>query len=697
MRGVLVGPGGVGQAAQHGEPADPCHPLGQGGDQPWAGAGGHGDDAHGTCGRVRGAAGPAARRTGPVRQHRHDGVQHVVGDRPVRRLRRQERPQPVAPADVRQPAQRPPGGRLLTHRNTALEVHADRGQPRRPHLARLDLGPRPVQLTRRRREGRGRDRRLQPRPGTVVAATAGNRLLVVQLPLQELHPAARGGHVVPHGLLFRRPLLGHPRIPLRVVHPRLPGGGPAALHAPHRAVHVEDLQHRLQPRAPEIHQRLQRRQRQRPARLLQHRQRAPHLLLGREAHRSEVRPDRLVLPARQQQHVRMVHATPGASHLLVVGDRGRGRPQVHHEPQVRLVEAHSQSRRGDQRLHPVRQQILLRLQPVGVLRLARVGSHRITALPQEGGDLLRRRHRQRVDDPRARQVPEPLPQPRQPVRRVRQLQHSQPQALPVQRPTQDQRVRAPRAQLLGHVRGDPGIGGRGRGQHRHTGRQLRQHRAQPAVVRPEVVAPVGDAVRLVDHEQARGGRQPGQHLITEIHRIEAFGAYEKNIGLTAFDLPVDRFPLLRVGRVDRPGPDPRPLRRLDLVPHQRQQRRDDHRRAGATPAQQSGGDEVHRRLAPSGALHHQSTPALLHQGRHRLPLVLPQPGRAPRSTDELGEDGIGFGAEFQVVHASMQPDDEGRRRIRSPLAAVSRSRSGRRPPWHLSRGGPGPGRCYRWS
>lgn len=163
-------------------------------------------------------------------------------------------------------------------------------------------------------------------------------------------------------------------------------------------------------------------------------------------------------------------------------------------------------------------------------------------------------------------------------------------------------------------------------------------------------------MRLVDHQKAGRGSELGQQLLAEVHRIEALRAHKEYVGLTALDLLVDGVPFLGIGGVDRPGLDTGPRRRLDLVAHQREQGRDDHGRAGTTSAQQSGGDEVHRRLAPARALHHQGTSALLHQGRHRLPLVLPQPGRTARGADELGEDGIGFGAELQIVHASMQPD-----------------------------------------
>ena len=52
-------------------------------------------------------------------------------------------------------------------------------------------------------------------------------------------------------------------------------------------------------------------------------------------------------------------------------------------------------------------------------------------------------------------------------------------------------------------------------------------------------------------------------------------------------------------------PQPEALGGGDLVAHQRQQRADDQRRAGARLAQKRGGDEVHRGLAPAGPLHAQ--------------------------------------------------------------------------------------------
>ena len=173
-------------------------------------------------------------------------------------------------------------------------------------------------------------------------------------------------------------------------------------------------------------------------------------------------------------------------------------------------------------------------------------------------------------------------------------------------------------ELLGDVGGDPGVGGRRRGEHRDAGGQVGEHLPDAAVVGPEVVAPVGDAVRLVDDEQPGGLGQLGQHLVAEAGVVQPLGADQQHVDLAGVDRVADRLPVLDVGRVDGGRADAGPLGRLDLVAHQREQRRDDHRRPGTESAQQGGRDEVDRRLAPAGPLHDEH-PALLDRRAPRSP------------------------------------------------------------------------------
>ena len=181
-------------------------------------------------------------------------------------------------------------------------------------------------------------------------------------------------------------------------------------------------------------------------------------------------------------------------------------------------------------------------------------------------------------------------------------------------------------ELLGDVAGDPCVGGRRRGQHRDARRKRREHLPDAAVVGPEVVAPVGDAVRLVDDEQAGGLGQLGEHLVAERRVVQALRADQQYVDLARVDLRADGLPVLDVGGVDGGRADARSLGRLDLVAHQREQRRDDHGRPGAEPAKQRGGDEVDRGLPPAGLLYDEHAALLHHEGLDRSPLVVVQPG-----------------------------------------------------------------------
>ena len=109
--------------------------------------------------------------------------------------------------------------------------------------------------------------------------------------------------------------------------------------------------------------------------------------------------------------------------------------------------------------------------------------------------------------------------------------------------------------------------------------QVGEQGADAAVVGAEVVAPVGDAVRLVDHQQAAGRGQPGQHLVAEAGVVEPLGADQQHVDLAGADRVVDRLPLLDVGRVDGDRADAGALGGRDLVAHQGEQRRDDDGRA----------------------------------------------------------------------------------------------------------------------
>ncbi len=201
------------------------------------------------------------------------------------------------------------------------------------------------------------------------------------------------------------------------------------------------------------------------------------------------------------------------------------------------------------------------------------------------------------------------------------------QRVPVERPPQHQRLPACSRELLRDVGDDAAVRGRRGREDWRAVRQPGEQGADAPVVRPEVVTPVGDAVRLVDDEQPGACGEARQHGVPEAGIVQPLRADQQDVDLTLLDTGVDLLPVLHVARVDGHRSDPGPRGGGDLVAHQREQRTDDDRRSGAGRPQQRGRDEVDRRLAPAGALHDQRSAAAGHQRLDRRPLVLAQDGR----------------------------------------------------------------------
>jgi hypothetical protein len=321
---------------------------------------------------------------------------------------------------------------------------------------------------------------------------------------------------------------------------------------------------------------------------------------------------------------------------------------VHDEPEVGLVVAHAQRAGRDDGLQVVGEQALLDGDPPLAVDFAAVG---------RGGDAVRRqpaRHElgvalgERVDDPRAFEPRQPRRQPGQPVRATRQVDHLEAQARAPQRAAVGaQLARVAHAELVRNVGHHAVVRGGGRAEHGDAGGQPLEHLGQPTVVRAKVVAPIGDAVRLVDGEQADSLGEQRQHRLAELRVVQALGADEQQVDRVVGEQPADLLPRAAVGRVDRVRPDAQALDGGDLVAHQGQQRRDDQRRSRAALAQEGGGEEVHRRLAPAGALHAEHARAVLDQVADRLELMRAKAGVRP---GQLGQQGGGPILERQGVH-----------------------------------------------
>ena len=154
------------------------------------------------------------------------------------------------------------------------------------------------------------------------------------------------------------------------------------------------------------------------------------------------------------------------------------------------------------------------------------------------------------------------------------------------------------AELFGDIRHHPAVRRRGGREHRDAGRKSADQLAKPAVVRPEIVPPVGDAVRLVDDEHPGPGDQVGQLLVPERRVVEPLRGDQQHVDLVVAQLREHVVPLVLVGRVDRDRPHTGARRRGDLVAHQREQRRDQDRRAGAAAAQAAGWRRSRPRTCP---------------------------------------------------------------------------------------------------
>lgn len=189
----------------------------------------------------------------------------------------------------------------------------------------------------------------------------------------------------------------------------------------------------------------------------------------------------------------------------------------------------------------------------------------------------------------------------------------QPDVGPVEAGDEDTRVA--HAEPFDDVLPHRGRGGRGEREDRRAPEAPRGL-GQPQVVGPEVVAPGGDALGLVHHEQR------GVHLGQPVHHFvlgELLGRQVQEVHLAlAHGRPGGV--LLGGGQVgvdgDGRGAAVAVGQARDLVPLEGEERRDDHHRAG----QQQAGDLVHGGLAGPGGHDDQGVPALQHplHGRELL-------------------------------------------------------------------------------
>lgn len=166
---------------------------------------------------------------------------------------------------------------------------------------------------------------------------------------------------------------------------------------------------------------------------------------------------------------------------------------------------------------------------------------------------------------------------------------------------------------------------------RHPRKALRQHAEFP-VLRPEIVPPLRDAVCLVDGDER--DRQPFQHREEAVHH-QPLGRDVEEVELAAEKVrPAPRDLLRRDRRIERGRPHPGLLQRLDLVAHQRDQRRHDDGHARAA----EGRHLVADRFPLAGREQHHRIPARHHVPHHVL-LLAAEGGVAEHGFED--DEGIG--------------------------------------------------------
>ena len=265
------------------------------------------------------------------------------------------------------------------------------------------------------------------------------------------------------------------------------------------------------------------------------------------------------------------------------------------EADVRLVDAHAE---GDGRHHHRilgLEELLQPVGPQGLVEAGVIGQGRNALGPQLLGQLVGAVARAGVDHPGpAHALLDQLDHPR--PRRALLALGRKGELGPGE--TVDELGAVLQPQLGADVVAGPRVGG---GCDRQPGR-LGEHfgqAAEHAVFGAEVVAPLADAVRLVDGDQGqRQARQPVEHR--RLH--QAFRRQVQKVERAVVDAPPDVAPRIQAGvGIELLGRHARLLQRRHLIGHQGDQRRDHQAEARADER----GDLVAQALAAAGGQHRQ--------------------------------------------------------------------------------------------
>ncbi len=238
---------------------------------------------------------------------------------------------------------------------------------------------------------------------------------------------------------------------------------------------------------------------------------------------------------------------------------------MHHEAHVGLVDPHAEGDGGDHHLNLVAQEPVLHALALSGAQARVIGGRADALSRQVVRDLFHPLARQGVHD--AGLVSPVGKKTHQLVERPVLLEHRVADVGPVE--SGDVPMGVAQTQHADDVLAGLDIGGGGEGHQRHIGEALAQH-AERGVFRAEVVAPLGDAVGLVDGEE---GDVDGLEPIEEAAADQPLGADVEQIQLVGVQARQHPAGLVRAeARVVEGGGHAVGDQGVDLVLHQRDQR-----------------------------------------------------------------------------------------------------------------------------
>jgi hypothetical protein len=293
----------------------------------------------------------------------------------------------------------------------------------------------------------------------------------------------------------------------------------------------------------------------------------------------------------EQDASRGLAVASGAARLLVIRLQVAGHLCVNHEADVRLVHAEAERVRRDHHARVAAHERVLAFVTLARAELAVIAQDRYVRSRERVVQRLEAAQRGDVHDAGTGQRSHEIEDLRHALVFAADVIDAVMKVGPVHRGL-DQFHRRPRqrsADVVGH-----GVGG-GRREREHGRIAQRRERVRDVEERrAEIVAPLADAVRLVDdHPRNRRSLERAQRIGIG----ETLGCYERDLHL-AGDHIAERFPARGVAEraVDLRDRYPRLGQRIRLVLHQRDQRRDDERHAGQVQRRQL----VAQRLACAG-------------------------------------------------------------------------------------------------